>query len=471
MSSVRPWTADNIQHAAGGMLVCGNPAASFGGISIDSRKIKHSDLFVAICGEIHDGHRFTRDVVDQGVKGLLINRDQSETMPISEWARQGVTCIAVTDTTRALGALAGFRRQQSGVQLVAITGSNGKTTTRQMTAAVVAEKHVTLATSGNFNNEIGLPLTLFNLEPRHQWAVVELGMNHPGEISRLADICRPDIGVVTNIGPAHLEGVGSIEGVKNAKGELIEKLPPEGTAVLNADDPNARDLARRAPCRVVLFGTRETADIRAKNITLENARVSFDLLLAGETVPVRLHTPGKFMVSNALAAAAVGWLADIDPQTIRAGLESIRPAHGRLHTVVTGSGISIIDDTYNSNPLSMTAAIETIRSVRGARRRVLVTGDMLELGTFADHLHREIGAAAAGAGLSRLYATGNFAGALAEAAAEAGMAARDIITGSREEIITDLENWLTPGDWVLIKGSRSMGMEKIVNHLIARDEN
>ena len=209
--------------ATGGNLLCGDRRQVFAGISIDSRSIADGSLFVAIRGQVHDGHRFIPEVVAEGVRGIIVDGSKVETLALDDLKRQGIVVIAVKETTRALGDLAGFNRKRAGVSVVAITGSNGKTSTKELTAAVVSRRYRTLSTSGNLNNEIGMPLTLLKLEPLHQWAVLELGINHPGEIRRLAEICRPDMGIITNIGSAHLEGLGSIDGVMRAKGELLEK--------------------------------------------------------------------------------------------------------------------------------------------------------------------------------------------------------------------------------------------------------
>ncbi len=258
-----PWTTREILEAIAGELLSGTLQDPFSKVFIDSRKIVNDGIFVAIVGDVHDAHAFVPDIVEQGVRGLVIDRKKAASFPLAAWKTKGVTCIAVADTTRALGDMAAFNRRRSRASVVGITGSNGKTTTRQFTAAVVSQRYNTLATAGNFNNQIGLPLTLLGLELDHQWAVVELGTNNPGEIARLAAICSPDIGVITNIGPAHLEGLGSIEGVAQEKGSLIAGLRKNGTAVLNADDPRVLQLARQTRKRVVLYGLSADAGVRA----------------------------------------------------------------------------------------------------------------------------------------------------------------------------------------------------------------
>ncbi len=462
-----PWTTQEILDATSGDLLCGDRRHSFAGVSIDSRKISPKDFFFAISGDTHDGHGFASAVVDQGVRGLVINRLKSEKLPVAAWEAKNVTCIVVADTTRALGDLAAFTRRRAKVAVAAITGSNGKTTTRKLTAGVLVRQFETLASTGNFNNDIGLPLTLLGLLPDHRWAVVELGTNNPGEIARLAEICSPDIGVITNIGPAHLEGLGSLEGVMREKGDLLKSLGPDGKAVLNADDPRVLQLARETQHEVLLYGRSQDATIRAEEIQEDGPTSSFWLIFDQESIAVQLNSPGQYMISNALAAAAVGYLLGISAARVKAGLESFKPVAGRMNICHLPNGIHIIDDTYNANPDSMKVALATLKQMRAGGRGIFVAGDMLELGTRAPELHSQVGALAARTEVGRIYASGENAAALAAGAREEGIQPTDTITGSRKEILEDLKGWLQPGDWVLVKGSRGMGMEKVVNGLIA----
>ncbi|MGD9044663.1 MAG: UDP-N-acetylmuramoyl-tripeptide--D-alanyl-D-alanine ligase [Desulfobacterales bacterium] len=460
-----PWTLSEILKATGGELLSGGEEHRFNAVSIDSRSITPNDLFVAIVGDVHDGHRFISDVVEQGTAGLLVETEKAKDLPISAWQTRDIVCVAVSDTTRALGDLAAFHRASTDVGLIAITGSNGKTTTRQMTAAVVARKFNTLSTIGNYNNQIGVPLTLLRLAPVHRWAVVELGTNAPGEIARLAQICSPDIGVITNIGPAHLEGLGSLDGVMREKGELIAHLKAKGKAVLNADDRRVSKIADqtdRSKKDVLFYGLSENAAIRASAVNEKASGISFSLDLPPESLTVDLKAAGQFMVSNALAAAAVGHLLELPPAEIKAGLETFEPAWGRMNIVQTDSGIHVIDDTYNANPDSMKAAITTLKSLRANNRSVLVAGDMLELGTKAESLHRQVGAWAATANINKLWVTGEYADAVAAGAKDAGMQSEDIIIGSQETILDSLKATLKPGDWVLVKGSRGSRMDRVV---------
>jgi UDP-N-acetylmuramoyl-tripeptide--D-alanyl-D-alanine ligase len=458
-----PWTVQDILNATHGDLVAGDRGRSFASISIDSRRITDADVFVAIRGAVHDGHRFIREVVDGGVRGLVAGRTRIVDLPAGLLQAGLVACVAVADTTRALGDLAAYHRKRSPAAVIAITGSNGKTTTRRMTAAVVSRRFAVLEPAKNLNNQIGVPLTLFNLEPHHEWAVLELGTNLPGEIARLAKICTPDVGLITNIGPAHLEGLGSLEGVLREKGSLLAGLAPGGRVVLNADDPRLQRLAGECGAEPLLFGQVAEAAVRAEGIEETARGIDFELALPGHRGTVRLSAHGRFMVHNALAAAAVGHLLGLGLEDIKKGLEGFRPVQGRMSVSTLSGGVHLIDDTYNANPASMEAAIATLQRLRGPARGLLVMGDMLELGPASAALHRDMGRCAAGAGVCKLLACGNFAEAVAAGAREGGMAAADIVAGSQADIGGVLLNELRAGDWVLVKGSRSMGMEAIVN--------
>lgn len=459
-----PWTTAEILEATKGDLLCGDIKHTFKGVSIDSRTISANELFIAIKGNIHDGHSFASDVISSGVRGLIISKDEIWDLAGTDWQDKGIVCMKVSDTTKALGDLASFNRRRTDVSVVAITGSNGKTTTREMTASVVSTRYKTLSSKGNFNNEIGLPLTLLDLKNSHQWAVLELGMNRPGEIDRLSEICIPDIGIITNIGFAHLEGLGSIEGVMNAKGELLKRIKPEGTAVLNADDSRVLYLSTKTSRKVLYFGLSGYARIKAIDVNETKTGISFTLVLPEERISIKLRVHGGFMVSNALAAASVGYIIGLSSEEIKTGLEYFEPVKGRIN-IFDVRGVHIIDDTYNANPDSMEAGIRILSSLKGNSRGILVAGDMLELGEHAESMHRKIGALSARSNIARLYITGEFAEAIANGAHKEDKNSMYIFIGAKEEILEDLKKSLLPGDWVLVKGSRAMGMEKIVEGL------
>lgn len=468
------WHVSELVEATGGTLVAGPETGMFAGICIDSRIIRDDQVFVAIRGERYDGHAFIPKLMEAGIKGIVVDRPPDDRQQLVTWAQEGGCCIMVVDTTRALGDLAAFHRRRMGIPLAAITGSNGKTTTREMAASVVSLEQHTLSTQGNFNNEIGVPLTLLRLDHSHQAAVVELGMNHPGEIDRLAAISLPDIGVITNIGPAHLEGMGDIERVMAAKAEMLSHVRSEGTVVLNGDDVFAARLGAMAQSRVLYFGMGPSPevrlDVRAESVQQKGVGTEFELVLPDARIAVALNAPGQYMIANALAAAAVGYALGLSGESIRKGLAGFRPVPGRMAHSVTSRGINLVDDAYNANPASMKAAIDALAVLKGSHRAVLVAGDMLELGEGAADFHYEVGQAAAVRGIDRLYVSGAFAGDMAKGAISAGMDGNAVFEGSKAEIIDKLTRDTAPGDWVLVKGSRSTGMDMIARHLLQHDK-
>ena len=466
------WTIDEIIKATGGELVAGKDFPRFAGISIDSRNISENDLFVAVKGATHDGHRFIEDVINKGVRGIVLDRKkfrQKFSQTIKDRVTDNLCFILVADTIRALGDLAAFHRQRFSMPVVCITGSNGKTTTREMTAAVLGQKFKTIKTFGNLNNEFGVPLTIFRMNHSHDAAVLELGMNHPGEIRRLSQICQPDLGIITNIGPAHLEGLGSIENIMSAKGELIENIKDDGVMILNGDDPFSLRLGSTARRKVSYFGRSICADIRAIDIAKKGNTSVFTLELPNEKISVTIHSPGQFMILNALAASAVGYLVGLSASEIKTGIETFRPVKGRMDIKESRLGFFIIDDSYNANPGSMEAAIKTLVSLKGLAKGALVAGDMLELGKDAHRLHESIGQVAARAGVNMIFLTGDYANALKKGAQEEGMPDQDIIIDEKSEFVKSLVKFLGPKDWVLVKGSRGTRMEEIVKQLEAAD--
>lgn len=455
------WRTTDILKATQGRLRYGKGDARFAGVGIDSRTIRADQLFVAIHGANHDAHAFIDQVVSKNIQGVVIQSRTVVALDHERYEKIGVSCFEVPDTTEALGALAAYQRRQHDLPVVAVTGSNGKTSTRQMTQNVLSQRFNTLGTQGNFNNEIGLPLTLFNLAQEHTAAVVELGMNHPGEMTRLGAICRPTIAVITNVGPAHLEFFGTLAAVARAKGEIMTQVAQNGTVVLNRDDSHVAALAKKTDRSLLWFGTDEQAEVRATQIVEDGLGVTFDLHLPTGTATVHLQTPGRFMVSNALAAAAAGYLTGLSVVEVKTGLESFTATPGRLYIAQTANGIGIIDDTYNANPASMAAAISTLSDLCKGQTGIAVLGDMLELGAQAEELHQQVGRQAAASGILRLYAFGRYAQNVLQGAWEAGMEQSDTFAGSKEAIITDLIHCLEPGYWLLIKGSRGSAMETV----------
>jgi len=460
------WTIRDVLNATDGALVSGADGREFAGIGIDSRTIGPEDIFVAIAGETHDGHRFVADVLTKGGQGFVVAGDQAADLPLDRMRATDAACVTVADTTIALGGMARFNRNRKPLTVLAITGSNGKTSTRMFTEQVVSGKFATLGTSGNLNNHIGLPLTLLRRTPQHEAAVVELGMNHRGEITRLGEICQPDVGIITNVAPAHLEGLGTVENVAAAKGELLTTIRSGGTAILNADDVRVAALAEACPCPVLFFGTCDRAVVRAEHIRPDAMGTAFTLITPSGEIDIRLATPMKAMVANALAAAATGEVLGVSLDRIKVGLEAFSPGAGRMAIRELEGGIRLLDDTYNANPGSMAAAIDTLAAMGAGGRTLAVLGDMLELGDQSRVLHREVGRAVGEAGIDRLYAAGRFAFEMAEGAGQGRMTEDRIFVGTKAEIVEQLREELRADDLILVKGSRGMAMEEVADEII-----
>ncbi len=446
----------------GGALTAGADDALIAGVAIDSRTVASGGMFVAIAGPRHDGHDFLPQVIDAGAAALLVARGR--TLPELP-AR--VAAIAVDDTTLALGALAAGHRARFDGPLVGITGSNGKTTTKEMCAAILSVGAPTLATRGNLNNHYGLPLTLLARTPAHRRAVVELGMNHRGEIAELAAIAKPTVAAVTNVGTAHIEYLGSCETIAAEKGDLIAALDADGVAVINDADDFADTLAGRAPGRVLRFGRGETADVRAQDVVSDDGAFCFTLRLPDASCEVRVAGLGETTISNALCAAAAAFAAGSSVAEIAAGLASYHGVSGRLERRELPDGVVLIDDSYNANPQSMEIALRLLAG-SGSGRRIAVLGDMGELGETADQAHREAGRLVANLGIDFLVAVGSHADRVAEAARAAGMpAGRVRCVDTSDAAGAPVRSLARSGDWVLLKGSRSMRMERVGTHLEA----
>ena len=455
------FTISDIAQASGGRII-GVAEGEVSGISTDSRSVIAGELFVPLHGTSFDGHDYLAAVADQGIEAVLA----SESWLADHHLPDRLTCIAVGDTLRALGDLAAAYRQRYDIPVVGITGSNGKTTCKEMLAAILNQIGCGLKTAGNLNNLIGLPQMLFRLGPEHGWAVLEMGMSEPGEIDRLAEIAAPQVGVVLNAFPAHLESMGSVENVARAKGELLLRLPAGGCAVVNSDDP----LIARQPSpdnvRRITFGLGK-AEIRATDCASCGIQgQSFTLHIAETSRTVRLAAYGVHNIYNALAAAAAAHALGIPPEIIVNGLELFRPFDKRFSLEQVG-GLMLIDDSYNANPASMAAALATLAELKGDNSAFVALGDMLELGGNEAELHRMVGVQAAQVA-DRLYLHGSLTGYCAEGAISAGMPAGAIIRGlSHAEIATDILNSAVEGDFILLKGSRGMRMEKVADTIRA----
>lgn len=436
----------------GGQILHNGTDVALSGFSTDSRTLQAGDLFIPLRGEHFDGHDYLTQAVRHGAAACL-----------SEDVVAGLTIpvIQVRDTLQALGDLAHAVRQRFGGPVVAITGTSGKTTTKEMLAAILARTGPGLKSAGNFNNLVGVPLTLFGLCPDHRWAVVEMGMSARGEITRLAQITAPQLGIITNIGAGHLEKLGGISGVARAKGELFIQLPAGGTAIVNADDPQIGQLPLANGVRRVLFGLSPEAQVRASAISAADGTVAFTLHLPSAEAAVQLPVPGRHNVQNALAAAAAAWVLEVSLEDIVAGLAEFKPCPGRMELVKLADDVLVIEDSYNANPLSMRAALDALQDLGRPGRRIAVLGDMLELGQAARELHFEVGALVA-MRADWLFTLGELAREIAAGAAAGGLAAGRIATAATvEELVDRLRAVLQPGDRLLIKGSRGMRMERV----------
>ena len=454
------FTVGDIVRGAQGALVGGDLGVPVAGVSIDTRTLAVGEVFFAIVGHERDGHAFLDDAAARGAACLVVSS-------LPDDLRGSTPVVLVEDTTRALGRLAAYHRARFSLPVAAVTGSNGKTTTKEMMASVLGALGPVLKPESSFNNQWGLPLTLFRLGPEHRAAALELGANQPGEIAALARICRPTVGIVTVVASAHTEFFGSLDGVQAEKSALVRAIPPDGAVVLNADDARVLAMREHAAARVLTYGTSSAADVRAVGSAVETARdVRFVLAMDGRERSVRLAFAGRHNVVNALAAAGAGRALGLGLDQIAAGLESARPAKGRCVWRRSG-GITILDDTYNANPSSLSAALDTLAVGAGAARRVVVLGDMLELGAGAEAAHRDAGRAIAGAGVAELIAVGRHARAAVEAARAAGLA-ESHHTATFEDTVVLLLKRVVPGDALLVKGSRGMRMEQVVDALMGR---
>ncbi len=440
--------------ATGGSLTKSGSGKMFRGISTDTRTVQSGNLFIALVGERFDGHDFAAQAAAKGAIGVIASK------PVQ--VPDHITVIEVDNTLAALQALARFHRQRFHIPLIGVTGSNGKTTTKDMLAAVLSGRFKVLKTEANFNNEIGLPLTLLKLEASHDAAVVEMGMRAQGEIRELTEIALPNAGVVTNVGETHMEILGSIENIAAAKAELVEAIAHDDLVVLNADDPHVRPMQSKARGRVVLYGLNPGAFVRAENISSgENGELitKFDCRSPRGSFPVVLHTVGIHNVYNALAAIATGWELGLRPNEIKEGIGSFVPGAMRLEVKKYGE-YTVVNDVYNASPLSMAAALDTLAGMtRG--RKIAVLGDMLELGDAAVDAHRRIGRRAAEQGVDIVLTVGELAKHIAGAAHESGVKNTQAFTGHNEAIEV-LRSLMQPGDYILLKGSRGMKMETML---------
>lgn len=450
-------TAEDLARLTGGRLLARSDRP-IRGAAVDSRLVAPGEVFVALPGERTDGHAYLADAIARGAAAVIVARPPGDPATLGE-----VTVVRVADPLAALGSLAAGWRRRFDPFVVGITGSIGKTSTKEAIATVLAARLVTLRTEGNQNNEVGLPLTLLRLGPEHEAAVLEMGMYVGGEIADLARIARPRVGVVTAVQPVHLSRIGSIEAIEAAKGELLEALPSNGAAILNADDPIVRRMGARSVARSVSYGFADDADVGADAVESAGTEgMRFILRAEGTRRPVTIPTLGRLSVHNALAAAAVGRVAGLSFEEIAAGLAAGWSAAHRVELVRLGA-VTVVDDTYNASPRSVVAALDLLTGLPGRRGAIL--GEMLELGDLSDEGHRLVGEAAARS-VDWLVVVGRGAAGIAEGAVAGGMdRTRVVQVPDVDAALAAVPPRLRDGDVVLVKASRGIGLDRLVDDL------
>lgn len=448
-----PTPLSKIASWAGGRLIAGDGSATVTTVCTDSRATKPGDLFIAIRGEKFDGHDFVAEAARIGASGAIVEKVPAGLPP-------SFCIIEVADAIRGLHSLAGEYRASLPLKAVCVTGSNGKTSTKDLTASVLGQRLSVTKTAGNLNNHIGLPLTLLRAGRAHDAGIFEIGMNHAGEIAPLAAIARPDLAIITNIGVAHIEFMGTREAIAQEKGMLAEAVGKDGTVILNADDDFTPSIVRRTRARVVTAGL-QNGDVRATDLEQLSEGMKFRLHATGRCVEAELPVPGEHMVRNALLACAAGLVFGLTLEECTHGMRDLQLTAGRL-TQKTVAGISILDDTYNANPDSMCAALVTLARMPVSGRRIAVLGRMGELGHESERGHRWVGEVAGREGIPCLITVGDEARWIADSA-ETGGVPTVIRTAGIEDATHALRELAKPGDMVLVKGSRSARLERVIH--------
>jgi UDP-N-acetylmuramoyl-tripeptide--D-alanyl-D-alanine ligase len=456
---MNPLPLSQIAQLAGGSLSSPDPSALVSKVSTDSRTLKPGELFVALRGDNFDGHQFVESVAEANAAGAIVELSWNGNVPAN------FALVRAEDTLRAYQQLAANYRRSLSLRVVAITGSNGKTSTKDFTAAVLARRFRVTKTEGNFNNHVGLPRTMLEASTQDEVAVWEIGMNHPGEIAALAKLAAPDVAIITNIGLAHIEFMGSRERIADEKAALAEAIAADGTVILNADDSFTERIATRARGKVVLAGINSGA-IRADQISQSGIGTDFTILEGAHHCRAQLPVPGMHMVQNALLAVAAGRAFGLSLEDCAAGLVTAPLTKARLQIKEVG-GVQFLDDSYNANPDSMKAALHTLVELDSDGKRIAVLGEMRELGGESEHGHREVGETAAALKIDHLIVIGETAVAIADGATRAGLQNTAVVS-STSEAADLLHDVVTPGDLVLIKGSRAARTEEVIEHFAAR---
>jgi len=454
-------TVKEVIRAVRGKLICGSQQGEISGVSIDSRTIKRGEIFFALKGERFDGHDFLQEAIEKGAKAVVVSKKKKFAAKIA--------IIRVSHTLTALQELAKFYRQKFNPVVVGITGSNGKTTTKDMLKAFLLSKYRVVATPGNYNNIVGLPLTIFEISPETEFLVLEMGANHAGEIKRLAEISLPQMGVITNIGATHLQFFRCISNVLSAKMELVQLLPPQGKIVLNIDDLHLRSQFKKIKREIITFGINPQADVRANNVIVnspgEKERLSFSVYAGRDRKEFDLYCLGRYNIYNALAAISVAKQFGISLSLMVDVLRKFKFPKLRMEKLRYGE-VTIVNDAYNANPTSVKAVLSEFISFFPSRRKIVVLGDMLELGRMSRKFHEEIGKIVATSPIYSLVTIGEDAGFIAQAAGKWGMEKNNIFSFKDKKFASKkLKELLKPKDAVLIKGSRKMGLEEVTEYL------
>lgn len=462
------FTVADVARATGGDIWPNESDGGISAIATDSRTTQPGELYVALRGTRFDGHQFIPEALRAGAAAVLM---EASALPEIQVALQAadIPAVLVSDTLDALQSLATWHRSRLKGPVVAITGSNGKTSTKDLVAAALGSRFPVHATQGNLNNEIGVPLTILQWEQEQRGLVVEMGMRARGEIRQLAQIAHPTIGVVTNVGPVHLETLIDLDGVAAAKAELVEQLPAHGIAVLNADDSRVAAMATQTSARVVTYGLDQRADIHARDIEILGLEgIQFNVKTSDGEAQIKIPLLGEHNVSNALAAIGVAQACGLTLKEIAHGLRNMRLSAMRMEVVPLAGEITLLNDAYNAAPASMRAALHTLRQLPGHRRAV-VLGDMLELGERARQEHETLGRSVAEHGFDRLIVLGEWAEIVAAAAEGAGFPRHSItVCGDADEAAQALEKWVSPHDVVLVKASRGLRLERVVDYMVQR---
>jgi len=462
---MRRCTLEEVARLSGGRLVKGDPSLSVDRLHTDTRTLASGDCFVALQGDRFDGHAFVSEVKNHGAVAALVSNCVIPDLP------EDLGLVEVSDTLEGLQRFAEAYRSLLSVRTIGVTGSSGKTSTKELIAAVLRTRFKTKATKGNLNNHIGVPLTLIGLDEDDEFGVVEMGMNHPGEIAPLAKMAVPEMGVISSIGPAHIEFFADQAAIAAEKAELILGLPSDGLAVLNSDDEWSRRIAERSNARVVWVGSEPESTWHGDDLQIATDGLTFRLSHGTDAITVKLPVINRIMVGNALLAAAVGDAAGLTLEEIARGLESVQLPGARMQMVSVG-GAWIMNDAYNANPASMKAALIALKEFPRAQRRLAVLGSMGELGQHAVELHHSVGKFAAGHDVEFIIAVGPHAEAYTTGAQAGGLSQRQIIKAlDAAEATTALKSLMREGDVVLVKGSHFMGLEELVSAMSGKDAN